>query len=87
MRVLDRSLPLNYTRPTSGVHMSGRSQPLVAVSLFLLLLAAGMLARTSPLSASHATGLDPDAYGVDMDPFGVPANTATSLGSREPAVR
>jgi len=50
---------------------------------FVLLLGAGSPA--APVAASWPVGMD--AMSLDLDTFNTPANTATSLGSREPCAR
>ncbi|HET9476275.1 MAG TPA: hypothetical protein VFP63_02175, partial [Dehalococcoidia bacterium] len=41
----------------------------------------------STVMDSRAAGTNPDAFSIDMDPGATPANTATSLGSRQACAR
>ncbi len=50
-----------------------------AVTLTLAALACYLVAG----DRARAAGMNPDAFSIDMDPAGAPANTATSLGSRQ----
>jgi hypothetical protein len=60
---------------------------LIALGGLALLALAGLTVfeTSGPATASHAGGMD--AMSIDMDPGATPANTATSIGTRETCAR
>ncbi|HET9477585.1 MAG TPA: hypothetical protein VFP63_08870, partial [Dehalococcoidia bacterium] len=62
-----------------------RRLPLAMASLTAIAVASVLLVST--VMDSRAAGTNPDAFSIDMDPGATPANTATSLGSRQACAR